>query len=234
MAQLESTLPKLGFEFIAEDVPFPELLEDYYRQNGERKYDMNFMATNFLSVFDPYSTFGDDAPEAGISNPSGLYDRTLSELALQMHRAKAMDYLSYEKSWLAFQKRYNKLLPTLPLYSNVYFDFHTDRLQNYQPSNYASWPAGHPVCLHRRTDGGGGNARRSKPDGQRGRGCDHRLTAVAAFMIIRRQRDAKRFSGKGMRRHGNSLRAVRRSVDRIQRAIEHLARRQASEPAASH
>ena len=36
VAQLENTLPKLGFELIVEDVPFPDLLKDYYRQNGER------------------------------------------------------------------------------------------------------------------------------------------------------------------------------------------------------
>ncbi len=140
VSQLKNTLPPLGFEFIVQEVPFPELLADYYRQNGERKYDMNFMASNFLSVFDPYNAFGDDSPDAAATNPSGLYDRTLSQLALKMHRAKPMDYLNYERSWLAFQQRYNKLLPTLPLYSNVYFDFHTDQLQNYQPGSYANWP----------------------------------------------------------------------------------------------
>jgi ABC-type transport system substrate-binding protein len=139
--QLQSALPTLGAELIVEVVPFPVLLADYYRQNGERRYDMNFMATNFLSSFDPYNTFGKDQAETGMANPSGLYDKELAQLALKIHRAKPMDYLGYTRSWLAFQQRYNELLPTLPLYSNVYFDFHTDWLQNYQPSSYASWPA---------------------------------------------------------------------------------------------
>ena len=52
-----------------------------------------------------------------------------------------MDYLTYEQNWLAFQQRFNEVLPTLPLYSNVYFDFHTDWLQNYAPNNYSGWPA---------------------------------------------------------------------------------------------
>lgn len=140
-AQLQAALPKLGFAFAVDVVPFPDLLADYYRQNGERKYDMNFMATNFLSVFDPYHVFGAEQADTGTVNPSGLYDQKLTQLALKMHRTQPLDFLAYEKNWMAFQQRYNELLPTLPLYSNVYFDFHASKLQNYEPSSYASWPA---------------------------------------------------------------------------------------------
>jgi hypothetical protein len=28
----------------------------------------------------------------------------------------------------------------MPIYSNIYYDFHTDWLQNYAPSAYYSWP----------------------------------------------------------------------------------------------
>lgn len=139
--QLQSALPALGFELIVDSVPFTELLAQYYRQNGERTYDMCFMASNFLSVFDPYAPFGADGSVAGTANVSGLNDKKLTQLALKMHKTEPKDYLAYEKNWLAFQERFNELLPTLPLYSNVYFDFHTDWLQNYTPNNYNGWPA---------------------------------------------------------------------------------------------
>ena len=45
--------------------------------------------------------------------------------------------LTYEQKWIEFQKYYNELLPTMPIYSNVYFDFHTNWLQNYSEIN---WP----------------------------------------------------------------------------------------------
>lgn len=139
--QLNATLPALGFELIVDVVPFPQLLRDYYRQNGERTYDMSFLATNFLSVFDPYSVFSADGSQPDTANLSGLNDKKLTQLALKMHKTAPMDFLTYEQNWLDFQQRFNEVLPTLPLYSNVYFDFHTDWLQNYAPNTYSSWPA---------------------------------------------------------------------------------------------
>ena len=141
VAQLQAALPALGCELIVEQVSFNDLLTDYYRQNGERKYDMSFLATNFLSVFDPYTTFSADGGVPGNANVSGLNDKKLAQLALKMHKTEPMDYLTYAQNWLAFQQRYNEVLPSLPLYSNVYFDFHTDWLQNYAPNAYSSWPA---------------------------------------------------------------------------------------------
>lgn len=139
VTQLQANLAKVGGELIAEEIPFTEMLADYYRSDGERKYDMNFMGTNFFAVFDPYLTFNTSEGISGSMNTSGLIDKKLMTLAWKMHETEPMDLLTYEKNWLAFQQRFNELLPTLPLYSNVYFDFHHDQLQNYQPNAYASW-----------------------------------------------------------------------------------------------
>ncbi|MEG1194582.1 MAG: ABC transporter substrate-binding protein [Clostridia bacterium] len=138
--QLTQTLPPLGFEFIVQEVPFSEMLSDYYREDGTRKYDMNFMATNFNSVFDPYYTFITDETVEGAVNTSGINDQKLMKLAWDMHKTEPMDFLGYEKKWLNFQKRFNELLPTMPIYTNIYFDFHTDWLQNYSPNSQYSWP----------------------------------------------------------------------------------------------
>ena len=66
--QLNETLPALGFEFIVEEVSFSEMLSDYYREDGERQYNMNFMATNFANAFDPYYTFITDPSVQGSTN----------------------------------------------------------------------------------------------------------------------------------------------------------------------
>ena len=81
--QLQNTLPALGFELTVDVVPFPQLLSEYYRQNGERTYDMTFLASNFLSVFDPYTTFSADGSLPGTPNMSGLNDKKLAQLALK-------------------------------------------------------------------------------------------------------------------------------------------------------
>ena len=137
--QLADALPQIGGELIVEEVLFTDMLDDYYRKDGERKYDMNFMGTNFVAIFDPYVNFSTEQDVAGSINTSGLSDKELMNLAWKMHKTEPMDLLTYEKNWLAFQKRFNELLPTVPLYSNVYFDFHNDQLQNYEPNAYYSW-----------------------------------------------------------------------------------------------
>ena len=45
----------------------------------------------------------------------------------------------YMQKWVAFQERYNEVLPAIPLYSNVYFDFYTTQLQNYIITAHVTW-----------------------------------------------------------------------------------------------
>lgn len=140
LAQFQETLPKLGMELIVHEVTFTEMLSDYYRDDGQRLYDMNFMATNFYSVFDPFFTFHNNPAIAGSINTSGSINEELMELAWNMHKTEPMSLLEYEQKWLEFQKCFNEELPTLPLYSNIYFDFHEGDLQNYDPQGQYSWP----------------------------------------------------------------------------------------------
>ena len=138
--QLSNTLPALGFDFSVEEVSFNEMLSDYYREDGQRKYNMNFMATNFANAFDPYYTFITDPAVQGATNTSGIADEELMDLAWEMRVTYPGQYLTYEENWLAFIERFNQVLPTLPIYSNIYFDFFTEWLQNYEPGVYYSWP----------------------------------------------------------------------------------------------
>ncbi|MBQ8074675.1 MAG: hypothetical protein IJ237_01700, partial [Oscillospiraceae bacterium] len=123
-----------------EEVEFNELLADYYRDNGERRFDMNFMATNFVSTFDPYLVFLGREDMQGAVNTSGLVDEELVNLAFEMRSTEPGDMLTFEQRWLKMQERYNEILPTMPIYGNVYFDFHSDWLQNYRPNAEYSWP----------------------------------------------------------------------------------------------
>ena len=141
VAMYEETLPQIGARFEVEDVEFNELLADYYRADGTRRFDMNFMATNFVSTFDPYLVFLGREDMQGAVNTSGLVDEELIRLAFEMRSTEPGDLLTFEQRWLAMQQRYNEILPTMPIYGNNYFDFHTDRLQNYYPNAEYSWPA---------------------------------------------------------------------------------------------
>lgn len=134
------TLPQIGAALDVEIVPFHDLLMDYYRDDGQRKYDMNFMATNFVATFDPYLTFLTNEELQGSVNTSAINDVKLSDLAWEMRKTEPGELLTFLERWIRMQERYNEVLPSMPIYSNIYFDFHTDRLQNYYPNAEYSWP----------------------------------------------------------------------------------------------
>ena len=134
------SLPQLGARFEIEEVPFRELLSDYYREGEERRFDMNFMATNFFSTFDPWITFSSRPDMQGSVNTSGIDDAELVRLAWEMRRTQPGDLLTFLQRWLKMQERFNEILPTMPIYSNIYFDFHTAELQNYHANAEYSWP----------------------------------------------------------------------------------------------
>ena len=56
-----------------------------------------------------------------------------------MRKTEPGDVLSYCQKWVAFQERWTEVLPAIPVYSNVYFDFYTTRLQNYRVTENQTW-----------------------------------------------------------------------------------------------
>ena len=56
-----------------------------------------------------------------------------------MRKTEPGDYYEYVAKWMSFQKRYNEVLPTIPIYSNIYYDFFTEYLQNYEITSSVTW-----------------------------------------------------------------------------------------------
>ena len=138
---MEYTIPYMeqaGFEVLTDEMTFSEMLTYYYRQT-DRTYNMFYMATNFDFIFDPYYTFHPGEEYQGTRNTSGIADEELFNLAGELRRTDVGDNETYLEKWFALQQRYNEVLPTIPLYSNVYFDFYSSEVYGYQPSAYYSW-----------------------------------------------------------------------------------------------
>ena len=137
---LKENLAKVGVKLVYEAVDFNELLKQYYRQES-RTCDMIYLASNFQEVFDPSETFSvDDAPY-GYANRTGIADEKLDALASDMAHTHPSDMLGYLTKWVAFQEYWTQVLPALPLYSNIYFDFYTAELENYNINGNPSWAA---------------------------------------------------------------------------------------------
>lgn len=111
-----------------------DVLSRYYGQI-ERDYDMAFLASNFDVMFDPSPLF---AP-GGANNTTGINDQELYDLAADMKKTEPGDLLSYCQKWTAFVKRFAEVEPMIPVYSNVYYDFYPDVLQEYNISTNITW-----------------------------------------------------------------------------------------------
>ena len=137
-ATLTENLAAIGVRLTVKAVPMNELLDIYYRR-AARDCDMIYLATNFGTVFDPSTTYSTDAAYVKTVNRTGIRDSKLYQLAVDMRKTEPGDVLSYCQKWVAFQERWTEVLPAIPVYSNVYFDFYTTRLQNYRVTENQTW-----------------------------------------------------------------------------------------------
>ena len=120
-------------------LPMPELLQYHYRA-GERDWAMIVMASNFSVVFDPSETFRPDGKEEiNRHNVTAVNDAELYQAAVDMRQTEPGDPLGYCLKWISFQERFQEVVPMIPLYSNVYFDFYSRTLHDYIISSNITW-----------------------------------------------------------------------------------------------
>jgi len=132
-------LAKVGIsiEFVPE--PMETLLRSYYRE-APRTTDMIYLATNFHVIVDPSITYSmDNTVGHKVWNNTYSDDEALWQAAVNMRKTEPGDYYEYVSKWMTFQERYNIVLPAIPIYSNVYWDFWIPELQNYNIVNNVTW-----------------------------------------------------------------------------------------------
>lgn len=127
-------LEQIGIRLTMEAVPMADLLSMWYQQD-ERDADMIYLASNLYIIFDPSAHFSKEGAWAY----TNLYDEELYSASIAMRKTEPGDILGYMQRWIEFEKRFNEVLPMLPLYSNVYFDFFTNQLHNFQISENVTW-----------------------------------------------------------------------------------------------
>ena len=135
---LADHLAEVGIRLTMSALPMEELLARWYRES-ERTEDMFFLASNFEMVFDPSSGFTENEKGEHLWRNTSLQDEELYRAAVSMRRTKPGDVTGYMRSWVAFQERFNTVLPMIPVYSNVYYDFYTELLRSYAPDANESW-----------------------------------------------------------------------------------------------
>ncbi len=132
-------LNKCGIKLTLVPTPMDELFYYYYRES-ERTTDMIYLATNFHVIVDPSITYSSEAEDAHkIWNNTYSDDPELWRRAVEMRKTEPGDVFTYVQKWIRFQERYNEILPAIPIYSNIYFDFFTNQLQNYDITAHVTW-----------------------------------------------------------------------------------------------
>ena len=137
-ANLIPNLEKVGIKLTMDPAGIEELLGQWYKQK-ERNADMLFLATNFDIVFDPSVNFQEGKEGEPNWAYTSLSDKELFADALAMRTTEPGDVLGYMQHWLSFQDRFNEVLPMLPVYSNIYFDFYTSALHDYAITENITW-----------------------------------------------------------------------------------------------
>lgn len=131
---LEPGLKQVGITLEIKDVPWSEISTEYYT-NENRDCDMFVIAINFDAAFDAADSFN---PYDLSSNYSRIRDDELYEKVRTINEVSRTpgEYIQY---WYAFQEKFVDVLPLIPLYSNIYFDFYTDTLHDYYPDKVITW-----------------------------------------------------------------------------------------------
>ncbi len=112
-----------------------EALQAAY-ESGEGPYDMLYLGENFSYIFDPDLL----EPRGGNGSSELSGDReTVYAMALDMVRTEPEDTDGFVRKWTALQEKISETLPLLPVYSNLYFDFFTRELHQFDISRGASW-----------------------------------------------------------------------------------------------
>lgn len=133
-----------GMEIRQNIMTFDEMLNYLYRdatqgeQYGLPTYGMYNLATNWEPTYDAsYNFTSDPDMVAAGSNTNYLFDDTLDQLTMDMvYGVDSSDTETYLNIWREYIKRWNELLPEIPLYSNVYLTMYPDWLEGYEQDSF--------------------------------------------------------------------------------------------------
>lgn len=111
---------------------FNDLIKYYYDNSAENPYQMFNLANGFANPYDVAYSYEID----GASNTNAIADEKLYDLAVKMNQTPEGDDETYAANWMEFMKYWNEVLPELPLYSNEYHDFFSDKVHDLNEDGY--------------------------------------------------------------------------------------------------
>lgn len=128
---LPDAFKEVGMSYETTTVQFPELLEHYRNSVPERMYNMFNLGTSFYPSIDYQYYYSLDPKFYDKYNLNRINDEKLAELSKSLILTEGGDRKTYNEKFVKFQKRWNELLPNIPLYSGIQHEFTSKKLKNY-------------------------------------------------------------------------------------------------------
>ena len=135
---LVPNLKEAGIRLTLVPMEMKDLLRAYNDKDVE-DIDMFYLADDFNIEFDPQLFFLAGDPEAPEEDTLAWVHAQMAEYARLMCETEPSDALGFVQKWITFQEQLSEMLPLLPVYSNVYYDFYTSDLMNYDIIRYITW-----------------------------------------------------------------------------------------------
>lgn len=143
LAGLEQTLLRnlwdVGIDVTVQQMSMAEIEKAYH---GEMDgIDMLYLGEDFPIIFDPEILRPEETAAEGVKAEESLSaaKAELYDLANDMIRTEPADGAAFLRKWVTMQERITELLPMIPVYNNVYFDFFNRELHNYRITEDISW-----------------------------------------------------------------------------------------------
>ena len=109
-------------------------LHQAYSGENTQGIDLEYIGENFPLIFDTEVFL----PRDESNEMHGVYEE-LYDMAKFMVRTEPTDVEGFMHKWIALQERITETLPLIPVYSNVYFDFYTRELYDYDIVEAVTW-----------------------------------------------------------------------------------------------
>ncbi len=139
--QLTANAWKAGIKATVTESDFDTLLNNYYYGHtlgAERKYHSFNLATGFYSDYDPFWSWHSSLVGT-TNNPTQLADDELDQIMEDMQKLDPTQKEEFRELFVEFAVRWNELLPTLPIYSNEYFDVFSNRVKGLKTTPVWGW-----------------------------------------------------------------------------------------------
>ncbi len=139
--------PLAGLNFTVTKSDFNALLDNYYYSyelsDDEKLYSTFNMGNTFGNPNDPYDSWHSDFYGTW-QNACQVNDPELDELIMKLRSTEPGDEDTFLENWLAFQVRWQQILPQIPLYSNEYFEVFDYAVKGLNTSPFHEWP--YEIC----------------------------------------------------------------------------------------